>query len=69
MFLGGKEQEDVMIGSENRREPGDLVAIARNASLYDWLINVARPRRVPVPSRLRADLGLPPQPEDMRWPH
>ncbi|WP_156386043.1 hypothetical protein [Devosia sp. Root685] len=58
-----------MIGSENRREPGDLVAIARNASLYDWLINVARPRRLPqpVPSRLRADLGLPPETEDARW--
>jgi hypothetical protein len=69
MFLRGKEQEDVMIGRENRREPGDLVAIARNASLYDWLINMARPRRLPVPSRLRADLGLPPLPEETRWPY
>jgi hypothetical protein len=43
MFLGGKEQEDIMIGRENRRDPGDLVAIARNASLYDWLINIALP--------------------------
>ena len=57
-----------MIGHENRREPSDLVVIARNASLYDWLINVARPRRLPVPSRLRADLGLPPQSEEARWP-
>ncbi|CAN7489067.1 MULTISPECIES: hypothetical protein [unclassified Devosia] len=58
-----------MIGSENRREAGDLVAIARNASLYDWLINMARPRRLPVPSRLRSDLGLPPPPDEPRWPH
>lgn len=58
-----------MIGSENRRDPGDLVAIARNASLYDWLINVARPRRLPVPSRLRSDVGLPPQSEESRWHH
>ena len=58
-----------MTGSENRREPGDLVAIARNASLYDWLINVARPRRLPVPARLRADLGLPPETDEARWPY
>lgn len=58
-----------MIGRENRRDPGDLVAIARNASLYDWLINVARPRRLPVPSRLRRDLGLPPPPDEARWPY
>lgn len=58
-----------MTGSENRREPGDLVAIARNASLYDWLINVARPRRLPVPARLWADLGLPPPPDEARQPY
>lgn len=58
-----------MIGSENRREPGDLVAIARTASFYDWLINVARPRRLPVPARLRADLGLPPETDEARWPY
>ncbi|MBN9335082.1 hypothetical protein [Devosia sp.] len=58
-----------MIGRENRRAPGDLVAIARNASLYDWLINIARPRRPPepVPAILRADLALPP--DKSRWPY
>lgn len=33
--------------------------IARNASLYDWLINRSRSRRPDlVPERLHADLGL-----------
>lgn len=45
----------------------DVVAIASNASLYDWLINRSRIRRRPdlVPGHLRADLGLP-APERVR---
>lgn len=60
-----------MIGRENRRDPGDLVAIARNASLYDWLLNIARPRRLPepVPAVLRADLAFAPTPDRSRWPY
>lgn len=70
MFLQGKEQEDVMIGHKNRSESGDLVSIARNASLYDWLLNIGRARRQPepLPAQLRADLGLPPMPSAGNWP-
>jgi hypothetical protein len=70
MFLKRKEQEDVMIGHKNRRESGDLVAIARNASLYDWLLDIGRARRQPepLPAQLRADLGLPPMPGERNWP-
>lgn len=47
----------------------DLVAIASNASFYDWLINRSRARRRPdpVPLRLRADLGLPETEPERDW--
>lgn len=59
-----------MTGSEHDTARGDLVAIARNASLYDWLLTIARPHRLPepLPRQLRADLGLPPMPIDRTWP-
>lgn len=42
-----------------------LVGIAREASLYDWLIDRSRKglRPQPLPRRLYADLGLPPHQE------
>ncbi len=47
----------------------DLVGIAGQASLYEWLIGLTRTRRrpQPVPPRLYADLGLAP-PHERPWP-
>lgn len=64
-----------MIGHKNHRESGDLVAIARDASLYNWLLDIGKARRrpEPLPAQLRADLvradlGLPPMPGERNWP-
>lgn len=45
-----------------RNERGDLVVIACEASLYDWLIGLTRRRPHPqsLPQHLHAELGLPP---------
>ena len=58
-----------MTGHKNRSESGDLVSIARDASLYDWLLDIGRARRrpEPLPVQLRADLGLPPLPCAGSW--
>ncbi len=46
-----------------------LIGIARDASLYDWLIGLTRRRRRPqhIPRHLHADLGLQPAHERI-WP-
>ncbi|OAM79620.1 hypothetical protein [Devosia elaeis] len=53
-----------------RNERGDLVAIAREASLYDWLIGLTRRRAHPqsLPRHLHTDLGLPPPSCRQAWP-
>ena len=54
---------------ENHGQSGDLVTIARDASLVDWLLTQSRPRRPPpaLPAKLRSDLGLPPVPVERHW--
>lgn len=47
----------------------DMVGIARQASLYDWLIRMTRSGRRPpaVPGPLHADLGLTPPQRERDW--
>lgn len=56
--------------SKKPSEMGDLVSIARDASLFDWLVTLSKARRrpEPLPGQLRIDLGLPPLPRDGHWP-
>ena len=56
--------------SKKSTESGDLVSIARDTSLFDWLFTVSKARRhpEPLPRQLRVDLGLPPLPRDGNWP-
>lgn len=58
-----------MSSHDNRCQSGDLVTIARDASLVDWLLTQSRPRRQPpaLPTKLRDDWGLPPQPVERHW--
>lgn len=51
-----------MARTQSRESTRDLVGIAREASLYDWLISISRSRSrpQPLPGHLHADLGLPP---------
>jgi len=54
---------------ENHGQSCDLVTIARDASLVDWLLTQSRPRRPPppLPTKLRGDLGLPSVPLERHW--
>ena len=47
----------------------NVETIARDASLYDWLIQRSRTRRRPdlVPGHLHADLGLVPPERPRDW--
>ncbi|MBJ3786436.1 hypothetical protein [Devosia sediminis] len=46
----------------------DMESIARDASLYDWLIDRSRARRPDtIPGHLHADLGLAPRERQRDW--
>jgi hypothetical protein len=69
-WFSKETEEDAMLGrTEGTARSDDLVAIARGASLYDWLMALTRSRTrpQPLPGALHADLGLPPPRPDRCW--
>jgi hypothetical protein len=58
-----------MLTQSEQPRPPELDVIARDTSLYVWLLTVTKPRKqaAPLPQGLRADLGLPPVPPMTDW--
>lgn len=53
--------------SHHKTAPDDLVTIARNASLYEWLLNISRRAPQRLPPALHEDFGLPRPPDEPLW--